>query len=102
MTNEPKTTPVGPDAKFALFLMCVECGQGVEALLPIDRDGIALLLAQHAWFVSVMTPPGQGPDVPIVFGALCGQCAPKVFPPEVMKAAEERRKLLLSRGPVKR
>jgi hypothetical protein len=96
MANVPKTTPVGPDVKFALLLMCVECGQGVEALFPIERDAVALLLAQHGWFVSVMTPPGQGPEVPIVFGVLCDQCAPKVFPPEVMKAAEERRQQLLA------
>lgn len=75
--------------------MCVHCGQGAEAPLPTDRDAIAYLLAQHGWFVSVLSPPGQGPEVPILIGALCASCAPAVFPAEVLKAAEERRQKLL-------
>jgi hypothetical protein len=75
--------------------MCAECGHGFEAPLPIDRDALAYQLAQHRWFLSVVTPPGQGPEVPICFGALCAECAPTVFPPEVLKVAEERRLKLL-------
>ena len=92
---EPKSEskPVAPAC--ALLVMCVHCGQGTEAPLPTDRDAITLLLAQRGWFVSVLSPPGQGPEVPILFGALCMTCAPTVFPPPVLKAAEEHRKRML-------
>jgi hypothetical protein len=88
--NDPKTEP-----KSALLVMCVQCGQGIEAPLPIERAALSHLLAQHGWFTSVLSPPGQGSDVPILFGALCTTCAPTVFPPEVLRAAEERRQKLL-------
>jgi hypothetical protein len=74
-----------------LLVMCVECGQGVEVPLPIDRDALAHLLAQRGWFTSALTPPGQGPEVPVVIGVVCASCAPNLFPPEVIRAAEERR-----------
>jgi hypothetical protein len=75
--------------------MCVQCGQGIEVLLPTNRDAIALLLAQRGWFVSILSPPKQVPEKPILFGALCTSCAPSVFPPEVLKAAEEHRQKML-------
>lgn len=87
--------PVPAEPKCALLVMCVECGRGAEAPLPIDRDAFAHFLAQIAWYASVLTPPGQGPEVPVVLAALCTTCAPTVFPPEVMKAAEERRRQML-------
>lgn len=80
----------------ALLVMCCECGEGVEAPLPTDRDAIARVLAQRGWFMSVLTPPGQGPEVPIVVGALCASCAPRVLPPEILKVAEERRQKMLA------
>lgn len=97
MSTDPKLVPQGTTAepKCTLLVMCVECGQGVEAPLPTDRDALARFLAQRGWFMSVLTPPGQGPETPILFGALCGTCAPKVFPPEVLKVAEERRQKML-------
>jgi hypothetical protein len=85
--------PLAP--KFALLVMCVECGDGVEALLPIDYRAIELLLAQRGWHMSALTPPGQGPEVPIVLGVLCSTCAPKIFPPEGVKALEDRRQMIL-------
>src|SRR5271167_578618 len=91
-TQGPPQAP-RPESKLALLVMCIECGAGVEALLPIEPRAIVLLLARHAWFMSVVSEPG--PEVPIVFGALCAGCAPKVFPPEVLKAAEEQRQALL-------
>lgn len=100
-SSDPKADPVQPapaalaEPRCALLVMCVECGRGAEPPLPIDRDGLALFLAQVSWHAVVMTPPGQGPEVPVVIGALCTSCAPTVFPPEVMKAAEERRKQIL-------
>jgi hypothetical protein len=94
MTTDPK--PQSPQVpKCALLVMCVECGAGAEVLLPTDRDAIALLLAQKGWFTSVLSPPGQGPEVPILIGALCASCAPTVFPPEVLRIAEERRQKML-------
>jgi hypothetical protein len=87
MSNDPETGP-----QCALFVMCGECGQGAEVPLPIDREGLARFLAQSAWFMSILTPPGQ---VPILFGALCGECATRVFPPEVLRTAEERRQRML-------
>lgn len=89
MTNEPPC---------ALLVMCVECGRGVDAPLPIDRDSLELLLARQGWFISLLTPP-QDPKIGSptqLFAALCGTCAPTVFPPEVMKAAEERRQQMLA------
>jgi hypothetical protein len=94
MTTTTTTTPT-PTPTTALLVLCVECGDGVEVPLPTYLDAIALVLAQRGWFMSVLTPPGQGPEVPIVVGALCMNCAPRVFPPEIMKAAEERRLKLL-------
>lgn len=85
----------GAQPKFELLVMCVHCGQGLEAPLPTDRDALTLLLFQRGWFVSMLSPPGQGPEVPILFGALCATCAPTVFPPPVLKAAEEHRKMML-------
>lgn len=76
----------------ALLVMCGECGRGTEALLPLDRESLARFLCKIGWFMSILTEPGH---VPILFGALCGDCASGVFPPEVIQAAEARRKRML-------
>jgi hypothetical protein len=76
--------------------MCNECGRGVEAPLPMDQDRFSYFLALRAWFVVVLTPPGQ---VPILLGALCGDCARKVFSPEIFQAGEERRQKLIQGTP---
>lgn len=76
----------------ALLVLCNECGRGVELPLPIDHESFPRSLARHAWFVVIITLPGQ---VPILFGALCGDCALKVFSPEILRAAEERRQRML-------
>jgi hypothetical protein len=96
MTDQKNPVGTTTEPPCALLVMCVQCGQGVEVPLPTDRDTIARVLAQHGWLMSVLTPPGQGPEVPIVIGALCMSCAPNVFPPEVLKVAEERRQQLLA------
>jgi len=80
------------DPKCALLVMCGVCGKGVEAPLPLDRETLELFLAQILWFISVLTPPGH---VPVLFSALCGDCARGAFPPEVLRAAEDRRQKLL-------
>ena len=81
---------------FKLRVPCVECADAVESPLPIERDPFAQLLAKKGWYLSVLTEPGQGSAAPIVFGALCPRCAKRVYPPEVLKAAEEARERLLS------
>ncbi len=98
-TGQPKI-PAGASAPpCSLLVMCVECGRGIEVPLPTDRSQIDHLLAQQDWFMSVLTPPNQDPSVPIVVGALCANCAPAVYPPEVLRAAKERRLKLLERTP---
>ena len=94
--NSQAAPPVpGPEPVCALLAMCVECGEGTELPLPIDQRVLAFLLAQRGWFISVMSPPGQGPEVPMVLGPLCPACAQKVYPPEVFAVAEQRRQQLL-------
>ena len=87
--------PPGSEPKCALLAMCVECGEGTELPLPVDQRALAFLLAQRGWFMSVMSPPNQGPEVPMILGPLCTACAQKVYPPEVFAAAEQRRQQLL-------
>jgi hypothetical protein len=94
MTDQYAAT--APIPTFALLVMCVECDKGLEVPLPLDQHTYALHLAQHAWFVAVMSPPGQSSEVPILFGALCTHCAPTIFPPETMKDAEARRQQLMA------
>ena len=96
MTTEPNADSTSrPELTCALLAMCVECGQGIELPLPVDQRKLALLLAQSGWFISVMTPPGQGSEVPMLLGPLCTACAQQVYPPDVFKVAEERRQQLL-------
>lgn len=79
----------------ALLAMCVECGQGAEIPLPVDGRILGLLLAQRGWFISVMSPPGQGPETAMLLGPLCPTCAQKIYPPDVLAMAEQRRQQLL-------
>lgn len=78
----------------ALLALCVDCGQSIELPLPLDQRALALHLAQHAWFPSVMSPPDQAASK-VILGPLCGACAQQVLPPEVFKEAEARRQQLL-------
>ena len=93
----PQALPVssGPETACALLALCVECGQGTELPLPIDSRSLAFRLAQMGWFIAVMSPPGQGPEAPMIFGPLCAACAQQVYTPEVFAAAEQRRQQLL-------
>ena len=96
LTPKPVLQPGAAEPLCLLVVLCIECGQGVEVPLPTDRNTITLQLAKHGWFMSVLTPPSQGPAVPIVVGAICASCAATVYPPEVMKVAEERRLKMLA------
>lgn len=101
MTTPDQTS--NPEPKCALLVMCVECGQGIEAPLPIDQRAFAYLLATHGWYPSVLTPPGSGPEVPVLLAAICPNCAQQVFSAEHVQAAEQRRQQLLqaAQGAVK-
>jgi len=94
-TSQAAPTTPGPEPRCALLAMCVECGQGLEVPLPVDSRLLAFFLAQNGWFISVMTPPGQGPEVPMLLGPLCTACAQQVYSPDVFKVAEEQRHQLL-------
>lgn len=88
MSADPPAVP-----PCALLVLCSECGSGIDVPLPIDREFLVRFLARSGWFVTIMTGPGH---VPILFGALCGACAPRVFSPEILRAAEERRQKILA------
>ena len=93
--NSQATPPPRPEPICALLAMCVECGQGTELPLPVDQRALAFFLARRGWFISVMSPPNQGPEAPMILGPLCTACAQQVYPPEVFAAAEQRRQQLL-------
>lgn len=80
------------DRTFQMVVLCIGCGQGVEAPLPITREALAIQLAKLGWFLSIVSPPSQDPKVPITTAAVCNPCAQKMYPPEAFKAAEERRR----------
>jgi len=93
------TAPPTPDPPSAWLVMCLHCGQGTEVPLPFNRDSLARFLARLGWYVSVLTPPGQPPEVPVLFAALCTACAQTISPPATLKAAEEYRQRLLQGPP---
>ena len=105
--SSPSPPPTGPEPKCALLAMCTGpgeprpeggnsvCGDGIELALPLDQRMFSLALAQRGWFISVLSPPGQGIASPMVLGPLCTACAQLVYPPEVFAAAEQRRQQLL-------
>lgn len=93
--NSQAAPAPGPEPRCVLLAMCIECGEGIEVPLPVDPRMLAFFLAQSGWFVSVLTPPGQGPEVPMVIGPLCMACAQQVYSPEVFATAEQRRQQLL-------
>lgn len=76
------------DPPWHLVVLCVECGDGIELALPIDRN-FEQKLVGHGWFASIMEPPQAGK--PIVLGTLCNACAKARFPPDIFQAAEARR-----------
>lgn len=58
---------------------------------PLDMDRLTELLRERSWFLSVLTPPGQGEDVPVIFGPICEPCANEVMP-ELVDAAKKAMK----------
>jgi hypothetical protein len=92
-TVTPPAKPAEPST--ALLMMCVECGDGMQMPLPLDMRRLSFFLAQNAWFPSVVSPPNQGAEAPMVIAPLCAACAKKVYPAEMFKVIEERRLSLL-------
>ena len=39
------------DRTFQMVVLCIGCGQGVEAPLPITREALAIQLAKLGWFL---------------------------------------------------
>ena len=96
----PPQSAVRPEPPCALAVMCIECGDGAELPLPIDRRALTFLLAQGGWFTVVLSAPqsqdpqGQMPQ-PMTLGPLCPPCAQKVYAPDVFAAIEHQRQQLL-------
>ncbi len=90
----PQAAAFRPEPACAMLARCVECGHGAELPLPFDQRALSIMLAQVGWFISVLSPPGQGSDR-IVIGPLCGMCAQKIYPADMYKMAEQRRQQLL-------
>ena len=63
--------------------------------LPLDREGLSRFLARVGWYMVMMTPPTQPPEVPILFAAICIACVQMAYPPDILKSAEEQRQRLL-------
>jgi hypothetical protein len=82
--------------EFMLRAPCVECRDALVVPLPVDKVALSELADEHAWHLSVLTPPGRGPDVPVVVGLLCPRCAERTYSPELLAVAEERRRKRLA------
>ena len=79
----------------ALQVSCVECRNAIVAAFPVGREEFARILAKQGWYLSVMSPPGQAGLV--LLGPVCNDCAPRVYDPDLFKAAEEARLRLLAK-----
>ena len=91
--------------KIKLLFTCTgpgvsDCLTSIEVPLddPIDRDSLTAHLRTQNWFLSVVTEPGQGRDVPIVFAAICEPCAKKVMPSIVEEVKDRETRLLSERN----
>jgi hypothetical protein len=61
-----------------LVLVCVECGVVVHAPFDGERLHSRELFKATGWVLSVIDPQVQ------VLAPLCGTCAEKVYPPELL------------------
>jgi hypothetical protein len=88
--DQVKRTAVDPDLSIQLRVQCVECNAAaLHVPLPIEKDALAYKADEYRWHLSVLTEPGS--KTGLVLGLLCPACAERVYPPEVLKAAEEAR-----------
>jgi hypothetical protein len=92
LVTRERLATMSEDRTFQAVVMCIGCGQGVEAPLPLTREALALQLARLGWFLSIVSEPNPDPKVPITTAPLCSPCAQKMQSPEAFKAADDRRR----------
>lgn len=85
------------NASCCLLFLCTgpggkKCEEDVAVKFGLGRDELTKYLNEVGWFLSVLTPPGQGDDVPVVMGPICEPCAVVVMPEVVMAAKDQLRK----------
>lgn len=69
-----------------LLVFCCDCGASAAVPFPVVQDELTRLLDTEGWILSMVTPPGE-PDAH--WAALCKDCAPKHYPPELLARARE-------------
>lgn len=90
-----KNTLLVKEAESALQIACVECRNAIVSAFPVGREEFARIVAKQGWYLSVLSPPGQGGLT--LLGPVCNECAPRVYDPDLFKAAEEARLRLLAK-----
>jgi hypothetical protein len=83
---------VDRDVKERLRVHCAECSEALEVPLPVTVEEVKRLVDDHAWYLSVATPPDQLGKVPMVLELLCASCGYRCLPPDVRRAADAARK----------
>ena len=67
-----------------LVIACIECGNVVHATFDDDKLKSRQLYQEHGWVLSVIDPKEQ------VLAPLCGPCAERVYPPELLKVVKQK------------
>ena len=70
-----------PPLKLRIF--CCECGESCDAPFVDNVLSSNALYREHEWLLSVIDP------AKCLLAPVCKVCAPKVYPPELLKAARE-------------
>ncbi len=64
-----------------LVLFCSGgCERDIKVAFPIEMNSLTGFLMENGWFLSALTAPGQGSNVPIDMGATCRECAERLMP----------------------
>lgn len=88
---EPATKEVPEKILRLVCAGAVDVPGGCDASLEVpfwvvaNEEAMTEALDRMGWFLSVNTPPGQGPKVPIVMSLICPQCARALHPPELLR-----------------
>lgn len=79
-----------PKVPMRMTIACVECGKTCEASWSPNGhvNFTTELYREHRWFVTAITPPGQGE---VVLATVCGICATRVLPPELIAEFKRQR-----------
>lgn len=76
-----------------LLIPCVErCGLTIAVKLPLTHEALERVSGAKDWILSVMTPP----ETPVAVGALCAECAKRIYSPDVLAEMQRRRDARLS------